>query len=513
MVYSLAGQSGEGTLSVEIRDKASGKVVPAMVCISSKADGSWRTPPDGRVSPPASTLRTFYEPPEWKSGDIGPVRPTRGGADRSDKRVWRVNVYEGATDYAFWQEPAVYFVSKPFSITLPAGQWRLAVEHGIEYLPVFEDFEIAPGETRNRKVVLARWVDMPKEGWYSGDDHVHHPRMKPEQSEMLLTWARAEDVHVANILRMGDIKQTYFEQAAYGKASRYQQGDYMLVTGQEDPRTAIPEQGHTIALNITAPVRDTSRYHLYDTMFDGAHEQGALAGYAHMAWAPPFHRGRGEGLYPTWDPNINVIREKVDFFEILQFRKLGLEDFYDFLNLGVKLSASAGSDLPWGDTIGDSRVFVYTGRHFSADNWFAALKKGHTFVSNGPMISLTADKAIPGDELNVPRNGSVKVHVRAWAPAAIGSPKKLELIAHGKAIQSAESSDPEKQELRIDYDLRAGESQWIAARVTSHNGALAHTSPIYILVDNRNFRDNAGLNDLVAKRLKALDYIAEKLKD
>jgi len=66
----------------------------------------------------------------------------------------------------------------------------------------------------------------------------------------------------------------------------------------------------------------------------------------------------------------------VDYFEILQFNRIGLEDFYDFLSLGCKLTALAGSDLPWGNTAGEPRVYVYTGESFSADRWFDGVKQG-----------------------------------------------------------------------------------------------------------------------------------------
>lgn len=494
-MYLMLGTTGTGRLQVEIRDKASGQTVPAMVCITSLEDHKWRTPPDGAVSPPYSTARDFYTPGAWKPGDIGLVRVTNG--DYRDNNT-RSSIYRGASAYPFWQEAAVYFVSQPFSITLPAGRWRLAVARGIEYLPVFEEFVISANQTKKRNVALARWVDMPKRGWYSGDDHVHYPQTSPEHSEFLLTWARAEDVHVCNILRMGDVKQTYFEQSGYGKTFRYQKEDYVLVPGQEDPRD---EPGHTIALNIAAPVRDTSRYHLYDFMFDGVHAQGGLTGYAHNAWSHP------------WDSTVNVVQGKIDFFEILQFRRLGLDDYYDFLNLGFKLSASAGSDLPWGNTIGEVRVYAHTGGGFSTDAWFAALKRGRTFVTNGPMLMLDADGAMPGDDLGVTKNATIRIRARAWAPEIIGSPKKLELISNGRVIQSVESSNPNKQELRLEFALRGEKSQWIAARVTSHNGALAHTSPIYLIVDGDSFRDLPGLPRLIDKRLKELDRIDDRLRD
>lgn len=516
---SRATPGPTGTLQVEIRDGATKEIVPAMVCITSLADHEWRKPPDGRSIPPYTTVQDFYEGlPSWKPGDTGPVRLTAGGYDSeaplaaNDTRSF---VYGGKSAYPFWQEPAAYFVSKPFSILLPAGKWRLAVARGIEYRPVFEEFDIAPGAMLNRKVLLRRWVDMPKRGWYSGDDHVHMVRVSPEQNELLMTWTQAEDVHVSNILRMGDPQKTYFEQEGYGRRFRYQQGDYVLASGQEDPRMHIDGQGHAIGLNIKAPVRYPDRYHLYGLVFDAIHAQGGLAGYAHLAWAQQFYQQQRpqEQIFATWDATLNVVRNKTDFLEILQFRMLGLKDYYDFLNLGFKLTASAGSDLPWGNTIGEVRMYVHTGPDFSPDAWFSAMKAGRTFVTNGPMVALTADGAAVGDELKVRRHRQVRIRARAWAPREIGSPKALEIISQGKVIHSAHSSNPDQQELTADFPLKAEASQWIAARVTSHNGALAHTSPIYILVDGESFRNQKELAQLVEYRLKILDFLAARLRD
>jgi hypothetical protein len=123
------------------------------------------------------------------------------------------------------------------------------------------------------------------------------------------------------------------------------------------------------------------------------------------------------------------------------------------------------------------------------------------------------DDAISGDELKPAGNASFRVQARAWAPRSIGSPKTLEVVAQGEVIRTAESNNPDIQELKIDVVLKAGVSQWIAARVRAHNGALAHTSPVYVLVEGRSFRSQKEVPQLVEKRLKVLDYIASRLQD
>jgi hypothetical protein len=197
----------------------------------------------------------------------------------------------------------------------------------------------------------------------------------------------------------------------------------------------------------------------------------------------------------------------------MEAAQLGLEDYYDFLNLGVKLTATACSDCP-AAVVGEERMYAYTGPgKFSADSWFEAVKQGHTFITNGPMLLLTVQSAIPGDEARVSRDAKVRIHAQAMAPELIGLPKVLEVVAHGRVIRSVEPHGPKQEKLEADFELPASESQWIAARTTCVNGAVAHTTPVYLIVDGAGFFDRAQLPQLVAKRLKVLDWIEKRVRD
>jgi hypothetical protein len=519
-------QSDTGTLTVSIHDQASGEVVPAMICITSLADNSWRVPPDGRV--PAGYLTNpdiiqgrlkgieYLAGPEakWAPGDRGPAVLMNGTFEEDRRMPWprhkRNPWYDGKPAVPFWKDPVAYFVSKPFSITLPPGNWRLSVMRGNECLPVFDEFTMAAGQNLERKVQLVRWADLAKEGWYSADMHVHSPRIAPVQDEYLMTWAQAMDIHLTGVHSYGNAKEMEGSpQAHYGRDSRYQQGDYWLESGHEDPRTPIQEQGHVTQLGVKEIMRDVSKYHLYDYVFDGVHAQGGLVGYTHLPWSGTFFHRVSPDANPGWDASINTIRGKLDFFDILEAATLGYEDYYDFLNLGVKLTAMADSDCP-AAVVGEERTYAYTGPgKFNPETWLAAMKHGRTFVSNGPILLLTVDGAMPGDEVPVHGVKDAKVHIHAQvrAPELIGAPKLLEVVSHGRVIRSAEARNAQQGELTLDFDLPAGESTWIAARTTCFNTAVAHTSPVYVIVDGASFVDRATLPDLVAKRLKILDFI------
>jgi hypothetical protein len=188
-------------------------------------------------------------------------------------------------------------------------------------------------------------------GWYSGDGHVH-AELNEVSAGKLLTLARAEDVHVVNILQMGNLENLFFVPAAgFGPGHTHQYEDYFLVPGQEDPRTpgiwlSLDDRvhmGHTVALNLSESlVRDTSQYFRYDSMFDGAHAQGALTGYAHV---------KGSVYDVDLDMSINVPFQKADFGEILQSPRsngaLGT-DLYRVSGLGDAPGGRSRFGLPVG---------------------------------------------------------------------------------------------------------------------------------------------------------------------
>ncbi len=269
----------------------------------------------------------------------------------------------GNREVRYWpgnpNQRRVFFSSGEFSFNVPEGRYTVIVGKGMEYSPITQTVEVKAGSTVAQKVAIKRWIDMPSRGWYSGDMHVHWARPTAAANPPLLRWTQAEDVHVASVLRMGDAKQTYFEQYGFGKPGQVVSGNYALVPGQEDPRTNII--GHTLHLKLQSPVRDTERYYLYDQLFDEVARQGGLNGYAHM------QQPNALGFFVRRSMTLEVPRGKTDFFEICEFGNLGLETYYEFLNLGFPLSVAAGSDVPWGNTVGTSRVYAYTGKSFSPD--------------------------------------------------------------------------------------------------------------------------------------------------
>ncbi len=395
-------------------------------------------------------------------------------------------------------------VPGPFDMALPPGQWEIAIRRGLEHLPLFDTITLKPGETAERTYRPRRWVDMRKLGWFSGDDHVHFRLLSDEDARRLMTWVQAEDLHLANVVEMGDVNRTWFRQRGFGREHRVVSAGHILSPGQECPRTGARFRlGHVLAMNTTSLVRNPDRYFLYDWMFDQVHRQGGLTGYAHVYRTyPQLHR----------DMSINVPKNKVDFLELMQIGILGTNLYYEFLDLGFKLTAAAGSDVPFAGTVGEVRMYAYAPEAGDGDAWFEAVGRGRTFVTNGPMLELRVGGAMPGDELRVEKGQKVRVHARAWGHPGRSRPSRLEIVRHGRVIRHLQPSHPSEHELRLSFELEGENGYWIAARAEGNDGSQAHTTPVYVVRKPLRFWNYDKVERLIATRLDSLDEV-ERLVD
>lgn len=442
------------------------EITPAMVCITGLKDNLPRIPPYAETARVLElTDSIYYSGIDYKTDKnwIGPVRKMSGLGNNKDRRY----VYELLPSVPFWKEPVMYQTSGDFIVNFPPGKWRISIEHGNEYTPVTEIINIDSGKKELTKTfILERWINLPERGWYSGDVHVHHPTTKSAFKEYLNAFAKAQDLHLINILEQGnDHEIKGARQAGFGKKFREFKNNIWMISRQEDPSSTF---GHIIGLNIEYLVRDTSTYNYYDLVFKKLHLQpGAITGFAHFSW-------NGCDL-PRGFPWL-VTTKEIDFVELLQFSKINTLDYYDYLNLGFRLTAAAGSDFPWGSTIGEVRTLVYTGKNFTADTWFENLKAGHTFVTNGPALFFEADKKLPGSEIQKKEDTKALLKVKAISNPSIGNITRLEVYNNDRLV--AQKLNPRKLDsISLIFSHIVKKSQWMSAVVYCGNGAVAHTTP------------------------------------
>lgn len=392
----------------------------------------------------------------------------------------------------------VFYIDGEYRAELPSGDYQLVLSKGPEYGLIVRDFRIEDGNTTEVDVALERWTDMPAAGWYSGDDHVHMIRQESDNGE-ISQLMQAEDVHVTNILQMGNPANIHFHQYAFGKAGRYLDGEHALVSGVEDPRTAL--LGHTISLNISEVVRSPTTYLQYHRTFSAYSNQGGMSGYAHVA-GEIFNVHRGLAL----DVPLGV----VDFVEVMQDGILATDLWYDFLNLGFKLIPTAGSDFPYLGYPGQERNYVFVGETFSIDAWFEQLKASRTFVTNGPMLDLEVNGQPMGSTVQLQPGDQIVISAQASLSPDLESLDRLELIIHGEVV-AVENDVTTDNSISLEYSFVVDEGIWIAARAYGTGQASAHTAPVYVVVDERGFGNSDAIPDIAERMLMRLDEV-DKLK-
>jgi hypothetical protein len=192
-----------------------------------------------------------------------------------------IGVMYGMWDHADgfgYQPDSAFYIDGFFELELAPGSYLLSISKGNEFVAVHDTVDVS-GEVE-REDRLERWIDTAAMGWYSADDHIHI-RRSPREDPLLIDWIAAEDIRVGNLLRMGDFWEKYYSQYAFGEQGVYREDGYMLVSGQEDPRT--PELGHVLGLGASQFVRFPDRYYLYDLVLDSLRALGGGGGYAHQA--------------------------------------------------------------------------------------------------------------------------------------------------------------------------------------------------------------------------------------
>lgn len=475
-------QSSEGTLTVTILDAGTGQPTPVRVKLE---DASTHAAPL-----PEQAIAVMY-----------------GRSDRAE-------------GYGY-QPDSSFYVDGSFQIPLSPGPYTLSLSKGNEYLPERHTLQIEPNQTVSKTYRLDRWINMPERGWYSSDDHIH-VRRSPRHDPLLLDWVKAEDIHVGNLLWMGDFWTTYFAQYGFGKEGTYREGDYLITSGQEEPRT--DEIGHTLGLGAKEPVRFRGAYYLYDKVFDRIREHGGVAGYAHQA--ATFHGYRGMTL--------DGLRGKIDILELMQYcaeeGPLITENYYHLLDLGYKVTATAGSDFPWcgkghrygvegapewPTQIGDVRFYTYTGDEFSYERWKTHLDAGHTFVTSGPVVELRVNGKLPGETIDVSKGESITVRATAFGHDEQVPLQNLEIIGHGDPLETVTpaASGQSSSRLTIEKQISVEHGLWIAAKTEAKRLQVAHTTPVYVTVDGGSFHNPDTAMDYLDRSEKYLREIEDVISE
>lgn len=470
---NLLAQDQDGTLQLSITDSATGEIVPARVVILG-ADDAYH------VAENALLVGGDCDMSDQGAGYVDLQTTLAGFSDRID------NPYSKSTQF---------YSNGTSTVRLPVGTATVAIFKGPEYEVPVEEVEIQAAATVEREIKLKRWINMPKKGWYSADDHLHIPRPDPELNPYILKMMQAEDIHIANLLQMGKVRNFKIaKQYAHGPESHYQRGDFILAAGQENPRSHF--LGHTITLGADTELHNPDKYLIYRLIWQEAVKQGGINGFAH-AYSP-----NGSFLAAHDGMALVLPHNLLHFVEVLQFNRSGYETWYDILNLGFRVTPTAGTDYPCaGQTIpGHERFYAKIDGPLTYEKWLDSVRNGRTFVTTGPMLEFRIDGEDIGGEVILEEATTVQIDGAVIFNSKRDDLSFIEIIQNGRTIgRFSRLKDASKVEFSVKQ--RVSESSWFAlrgygkrlggnTRVRPYQFRLfkptsnVHSAPIYVSLRN-----------------------------
>lgn len=375
-------------------------------------------------------------------------------------------------------------------VPLPGGTCRASIERG----PEFEAYEgpliLRPGTQCGFQFNLKRLANLAAEGWWSGDLHVHRPL---KDIELLM---RAEDLHVAPVITWWNNTDLWKgKEIPAATGVRFDSNRFYDVMAGEDER----EGGALMYYGLPRPlaISGASREHPSPVAF--LLEAKKTAG-VHVDIEKPF----------WWDAPTWLATGKIDTMGIAvnhmcrssMMEKeawgkprpgdrlpppLGVghwvqEIYYHALNCGLRIAPSAGSAsgvLP--NPVGYNRVYVHLDGELTYEKWFEGLRAGRSFVTNGPLLRVTANGKLPGEVFAAEKELSIELAAKLDGRDVV---EEFEVIRNGQI----ERKVPVKAALgKIEFK----ESGWFLVRCLAKNETtfrFASTAPFYVEIGEQKRR-------------------------
>lgn len=371
---------------------------------------------------------------------------------------------------------------------LSPGNYTFVMERGPEYRVRYGSFELKSGATDSKQVDMVRIAELKKEGWWSGELHIHRPL---KDIELLM---RAEDLHVGPVITWWNERNLWQGQDLPKQVVRNFDGDrYYQTMGGEDERGG----GALMYFNLKQPLAISGSQREYPSSVVYL-MQAAAEEDAHIDIEKPF----------WWDMPIWLATGKVDSIGIAHnhmWRDGTLSDeawgkprpksgypapqgngrwtqhiYYQVLEAGLRIPPSAGSAsgvLP--NPVGYNRVYAHVDGDFTYDKWWQSLKAGRVFVTNGPLLRASIEGKLPGHVFSSNKSLSLQIALNLATREKI---EYLEIIKNGRVEHEIRLSDVARNNGKLP-EVEFQESGWVIVRAVTNESKtfrFASTGPFYV---------------------------------
>lgn len=395
-----------------------------------------------------------------------------------------------AVEYSGWHVvPAVGIETK-----VPRDLFTLEAVAGLETQLAKVDLNTKRDLLDEIVVKLETAFQPSKTGMIAGNTHLHFMKLTKEDAEDYL-----RKIPAADRLRVLFISylERHMADAEY-ITNRFPVGDLpefnatgVLVNNGEEHRHNFGAQGegygHVMFLNIKNLVKPVSL------------GQGITgAGFDDRPLRPGIDDARKQGGTVIWCHNsfgyedvLNALSGRLHALNVFDGSRRGSfeESYYRYLNVGVKLPISTGTDWFIYDF---ARVYVRGDEPLTVAAWLDGLKAGRNQATNGPLLSLRVNDHDCGETVKLAVPGKLKIDATAVGRHDF---QELQLVHNGKVIRRQRAQGMGSFQAKLVEEVRVEESGWFATRIESTTKnelgyqLFAHTSPVYVEVGGKRVFD------------------------
>lgn len=382
------------------------------------------------------------------------------------------------------------------------GKYRVEAVAGLETQLVQMDLDLSNEPAGETIIKLAPAFDPAKHGVVAGNTHLHLMKLtKDEAADYLRQIPAADRLRVLFISYLERFK----DDAEY-ITNRYPIGDLpefkatgVLVNNGEEHRHNFQSHGegygHVMFLNIKNLVKPVS---LGPGITGGGNDDRPLR--------PGIDDARKQGGTVIWCHNsfghedvLNALTGRLHALNVFDGSRRGSfeESYYRYLNVGLKMPISTGTDWFVYDF---ARVYVRGDEPLTIASWLDGLKAGRNQATNGPLLALKVNEHDCGDTLKLAQAAKVKIEASAVGRHDF---QELQLVHNGKVIRRQRTQGKAPYHVKLTEEVRVDESGWFAVRIESTTKnelgykLFAHTSPVYVELGGKSIFDVAAADALL----------------
>ncbi len=445
----------------------------------------------------------------WLGGTCNPVwsAPRKGEieirvTDEDTQELIPVNMFLKNSRGRSIPAPKLPFWKDHFSfngsvvLNLAPGKYTFQMERGPEYAVRSGEFEITSGAQATQNVTMRRFADMKKEGWWSGDLHVHRP---PADIPLLMS---AADLHVVPVITWWNERNAWRDTALPSEPVVHLAGDrYYYLLGGEDEREGGALMYFNLPKPLDLPPTDQREYPPMAQFLELAKEHpGAYVDIEKPFWwdVPEWLAlGKADSIGLA---NNHMLRDGMlaneawgkprdtTFYPPPRGTGYWCQDiYYHILNSGIRIPPSAGSASGVLDNpLGYNRVYVYCGDSLDYQSWWAGLRAGRVIVTNGPLLRPRVNGELPGHvfhgqpgeaiELNVTLNLGLRDRV-----------DYLEVVKNGKVVREVRLEEYQNRQGKLP-PVTFQQSGWLLVRAVASNSKtfrFGSTGPYYVEIGDK----------------------------